>query len=117
MPARARPTARQSENRDQGLGVGFRRLFPVAGRSWLELAPLDNTAIRELYALLDEGILEAWISEDGRPEITVAATGERLVLDHESDSTCLNQTPQGGRGRRARGEQVCRRPRFPLPTR
>ena len=88
------------------------RLHPVGGR-WIDLAPLDHPGLREIHALLDEGILEAWLTEDGRVEVTVAETGERLSLIDSCVSTRLTQTPRGGRGRRARGEQVCRRPRFP----
>ena len=93
----------------------FRRLFPKAGKSWLELVPANHAGIRELYALLDEGILEAWMSDDDHSAITLAETGQRLDFYSASNSARLTQTPRGGRGRRARGLQVCRRPRFPVP--
>lgn len=43
------------------------RLRPPSGRSWLDCAPADAPdGIRMLHAMLDAGLLEAWLDGAGR---------------------------------------------------
>lgn len=48
------------------------RLWPTAGRAWVDLLPVDAPdGLRVLYALLDGGLVEAWHDGQGHVRLRV----------------------------------------------